>query len=217
MTGVGAKCTQEAARARLAPPWSPPLASMQRCYGRAPRPLGLSPIGVLCFSMFWVAPVMLHPQCLDFKPPFRPLRELEFCVMYKEFGCCDYQKDQELMARFYQVMDHFDYHGYANCAGFVLELLCQVGMHGQRSLCLVQHFSIMRRESELTANTLVAVKWAGDKHFHTQTDECSQVRLQRNVMMLALMLIEKPNVSWIKVKVRPYWFPFKPSHFIFLK
>lgn len=97
---------------------------------------------------------MLHPQCLDFKPPFRPLRELEFCVMYKEFGCCDYQKDQQLMTKYYQIMDNFDYHGYANCAGFVLELLCQVGMHGQRSLGFVQNVSIMRQKPEQSANTL---------------------------------------------------------------
>lgn len=70
---------------------------------------------------------MSHPQCLDFKPPFRPARELELCVMYTHFGCCDYQKDQELLAKYYQIMDHFDYDGYSRCAGFVLELLCQVG------------------------------------------------------------------------------------------
>uniref|UniRef100_A0A3Q4HYE0 HHIP like 1 n=1 Tax=Neolamprologus brichardi TaxID=32507 RepID=A0A3Q4HYE0_NEOBR len=68
---------------------------------------------------------MLHPQCLDFKPPFRPRKELEFCIMYKEFGCCDYQKDQELMSKYYQIMDHFDYSGYASCAGFIFDLLCQ--------------------------------------------------------------------------------------------
>uniref|UniRef100_A0A0F8CM07 HHIP-like protein 1 n=1 Tax=Larimichthys crocea TaxID=215358 RepID=A0A0F8CM07_LARCR len=45
--------------------------------------------------------------------------------MYKEFGCCDYEKDQQLMAKYYQIMDNFDYYGYANCAGFVLELICQ--------------------------------------------------------------------------------------------
>lgn len=66
--------------------------------------------------------------------------------MYKEFGCCDYQKDQDLMTKYYRIMDNFDYHGYSNCAGFVLELLCQVGMHGQRSLGLVQNISIMRQD-----------------------------------------------------------------------
>ncbi|XP_053701570.1 HHIP-like protein 1 [Synchiropus splendidus] len=77
----------------------------------------------LCAWM--IAPAKLHPQCLDFKPPFRPLRELEFCVMYKEFGCCDFEKDQQLMTRFYHVMNQFDDEGYASCAGYVVELLCQ--------------------------------------------------------------------------------------------
>lgn len=51
--------------------------------------------------------------------------------MYKEFGCCDYQKDQELLSKYYQIMDNFDYNGYSNCAGYVMELLCQVGMRAK--------------------------------------------------------------------------------------
>ncbi|XP_029350359.1 HHIP-like protein 1 isoform X2 [Echeneis naucrates] len=98
---------------------------MWRCNSKALGRLWLSPFDVLCFFNFWLAPVMLHPQCLDFKPPFRPLRELEFCVMYKEFGCCDYTRDQELMAKYYRILDNFDYYGYAHCTGFVQELLCQ--------------------------------------------------------------------------------------------
>ncbi|KAM4625204.1 HHIP-like protein 1 [Polymixia lowei] len=84
-----------------------------------------SPFSVVFILVLLVAPVVLHPQCLDFKPPFRPQKELEFCVMYKEFGCCDFAKDQELMSKFYKIMDNFDYYGYANCAGYVQELLCQ--------------------------------------------------------------------------------------------
>ncbi|XP_034015327.1 HHIP-like protein 1 [Thalassophryne amazonica] len=80
---------------------------------------------VLCVVSLWVSPALFHPQCLDFKPPFRPRRELEFCVMYKEFGCCDFHKDQELMSKFYRITDHFDYYDYATCAGSVHELLCQ--------------------------------------------------------------------------------------------
>jgi len=53
--------------------------------------------------------------------------------MYREFGCCDDAKDQDLRTKFYRIMGHFDYHDYANCASYVHELLCQVGMHGQRS------------------------------------------------------------------------------------
>ncbi|KAL2098540.1 hypothetical protein ACEWY4_005020 [Coilia grayii] len=74
---------------------------------------------------FFIAPVASHPQCLDFKPPFRPQQELQFCVMYKHFGCCDFAKDQELMAKYYKIMDNFDYYGYANCAAYVNDLLCQ--------------------------------------------------------------------------------------------
>lgn len=71
---------------------------------------------------------MSHPQCLDFRPPFRPTKELELCVMYRDFGCCDYQKDQELLYKFYHIMDNFGHNDYSNCAGYVLELLCQVNM-----------------------------------------------------------------------------------------
>ncbi|XP_067351576.1 HHIP-like protein 1 isoform X2 [Channa argus] len=98
---------------------------MLRWYGEIMALPWLSPIGVCYILIFWSAPVMLHPQCLDFKPPFRPLQVLEFCVMYKEFGCCDLQKDQELMTKYYQIVDQFDYQGFASCAGFVQELLCQ--------------------------------------------------------------------------------------------
>lgn len=45
--------------------------------------------------------------------------------MYKYFGCCDYAKDQQLINKFYQIMDKFDYQGYSNCAGYVQDLLCQ--------------------------------------------------------------------------------------------
>ncbi|KAJ3613858.1 hypothetical protein NHX12_020102 [Muraenolepis orangiensis] len=85
-----------------------------------------SPFIILCLVTLRFAPVSLHPQCLDFKPPFRPQQELQFCSMYKEFGCCDYAKDEHIMAKFYRIMEHFDYHGYASCASYVQELLCQV-------------------------------------------------------------------------------------------
>ncbi|XP_072545128.1 HHIP-like protein 1 [Salminus brasiliensis] len=78
-----------------------------------------------CFVVFGTPPVLMHPQCLDFKPPFQPQQELQFCVMYKHFGCCDYARDQDLMTKFYQIMDNFDYYGYANCAGYVQDLICQ--------------------------------------------------------------------------------------------
>ena len=99
---------------------------MRQCV-RVPGGLGVLWVLTVCVLVLCVAPAAPHPQCLDFKPPFRPLRELQFCVMYKEFGCCDYEKDQQLRAKYYRIMDNFDYYGYANCAGFVLEMICQVG------------------------------------------------------------------------------------------
>jgi len=87
-----------------------------------------SPFILFYLLTFWVAPAFLHPQCLDFKPPFQPQQELQFCQMYKYFGCCDYARDQELMAKFYRIMDNFDYYGYSNCAVYVQDMLCQVSL-----------------------------------------------------------------------------------------
>ncbi|XP_051503211.1 HHIP-like protein 1 [Myxocyprinus asiaticus] len=84
-----------------------------------------SPFILFYLLAFWIAPVFLHPQCLDFKPPFQPEQELQFCQMYKHLGCCDYARDQELMAKYYRIMDNFDYYGYSNCAAYVQDLLCQ--------------------------------------------------------------------------------------------
>ncbi|KAK5885788.1 hypothetical protein CesoFtcFv8_016888 [Champsocephalus esox] len=97
---------------------------MRQCV-RVPGGLGVLWALTVCVLVLCVAPAAPHPQCLDFKPPFRPLRELQFCIMYKEFGCCDFEKDQQLRAKYYRIMDNFDYYGYANCAGFVLEMICQ--------------------------------------------------------------------------------------------
>ncbi|XP_066551175.1 HHIP-like protein 1 [Amia ocellicauda] len=80
---------------------------------------------VFLSALFWMTPVSLHPQCLDFKPPFQPQEELTFCVLYKNFGCCDSAKDQELMGKFYRIMDNFDYYGYAKCASYVQDIICQ--------------------------------------------------------------------------------------------
>lgn len=107
------------------PPAGSLKTTMLRCRGDLWR---LSPILVWGFLSALVPSAVPHPQCLDFKPPFRPMRELQFCVMYKQFGCCDHQRDQELMSQYYRIMDRFDSEGFETCAGYVLDLLCQVGM-----------------------------------------------------------------------------------------
>ncbi|XP_072424140.1 HHIP-like protein 1 [Chiloscyllium punctatum] len=74
--------------------------------------------------MYPVLLVKCHPQCLDFKPPFRPQSGLSFCTMYSQFGCCDSTKDQEIMNRFYSIVDSFDYSLYATCAAYIQDMLC---------------------------------------------------------------------------------------------
>ncbi|XP_060118757.1 HHIP-like protein 1 [Heteronotia binoei] len=66
-----------------------------------------------------------HPQCLDFKPPFKPPRPLAFCVQYSDFGCCDAQRDSGLLQRFYGATEHLDHAAYAACASHLQDLLCQ--------------------------------------------------------------------------------------------
>lgn len=67
-----------------------------------------------------------HPQCLDFKPPFRPPRALAFCRRYGAFGCCDSRRDRALLQRFYRLSAHLDGPTYSACAGHLQDLLCQV-------------------------------------------------------------------------------------------
>ncbi|KAJ1104981.1 hypothetical protein NDU88_002389 [Pleurodeles waltl] len=66
-----------------------------------------------------------HPQCLDFKPPFRPSRELAFCVQYREFGCCEAARDRELMDRYYRVLERLEQSLHAACSAHVQDILCQ--------------------------------------------------------------------------------------------
>ncbi|KAJ8274821.1 hypothetical protein COCON_G00094460 [Conger conger] len=74
---------------------------------------------------FRIARVQLHPQCLDFKPPFRPPEALTFCVMFKDFGCCDSAKDQELKSKFNGIVENFDQRGHSNCASYIQNIICQ--------------------------------------------------------------------------------------------
>ncbi|XP_058147798.1 LOW QUALITY PROTEIN: HHIP-like protein 1 [Dasypus novemcinctus] len=66
-----------------------------------------------------------HPQCLDFRPPFRPPQPLRFCAQYAAFGCCAPEQDAALARRFGALAARVDAAVWADCAGYALDLLCQ--------------------------------------------------------------------------------------------
>ncbi|KAF3830871.1 hypothetical protein GH733_002109 [Mirounga leonina] len=66
-----------------------------------------------------------HPQCLDFRPPFRPPQPLRFCAQYSAFGCCTAERDAALARRFGALAARMDAAEWAACAGYALDLLCQ--------------------------------------------------------------------------------------------
>uniref|UniRef100_A0A8C0MGV2 Cytochrome P450 family 46 subfamily A member 1 n=1 Tax=Canis lupus familiaris TaxID=9615 RepID=A0A8C0MGV2_CANLF len=66
-----------------------------------------------------------HPQCLDFRPPFRPPQPLRLCAQYSAFGCCTPERDAELARRFGALAARVDAAEWAACAGYALDLLCQ--------------------------------------------------------------------------------------------
>uniref|UniRef100_A0A5F8H9K8 HHIP like 1 n=1 Tax=Monodelphis domestica TaxID=13616 RepID=A0A5F8H9K8_MONDO len=80
-------------------------------------PLALAPLRA--------GPGSAHPQCLDFKPPFRPPRPLPFCEQYTAFGCCDAEQDAALSRRYWAVTSRLEPDTFAVCAAYVRDLLCQ--------------------------------------------------------------------------------------------
>uniref|UniRef100_A0A2K5DCK6 HHIP like 1 n=1 Tax=Aotus nancymaae TaxID=37293 RepID=A0A2K5DCK6_AOTNA len=74
----------------------------------------------------WVLGAAAHPQCLDFRPPFRPQQLLSLCSRYSAFGCCDEKRDAELTSRFWSLANRMLAAEWADCAGYARELLCQV-------------------------------------------------------------------------------------------
>ncbi|XP_064230578.1 HHIP-like protein 1 isoform X1 [Aotus nancymaae] len=73
----------------------------------------------------WVLGAAAHPQCLDFRPPFRPQQLLSLCSRYSAFGCCDEKRDAELTSRFWSLANRMLAAEWADCAGYARELLCQ--------------------------------------------------------------------------------------------
>ncbi|XP_043536604.1 HHIP-like protein 1 [Chiloscyllium plagiosum] len=69
--------------------------------------------------------VVSHPQCLDYKPPFKPTKPLAFCTAYSSFGCCDARADSSLARRYQHVVSYLHPSGVSVCGKYIQELLCQ--------------------------------------------------------------------------------------------
>lgn len=68
--------------------------------------------------------VSSHPQCLDFRPPFKS-RKIEFCHQYKTFGCCSKKQDEEIKSNFNNIMSQITENQKQTCGSYLKELLCQ--------------------------------------------------------------------------------------------
>ncbi|KAG2467069.1 HIPL2 protein, partial [Polypterus senegalus] len=75
--------------------------------------------------LLMVAGAAGHPQCLDFRPPFKPPYHLEFCTEYEKFGCCDQKQDNGIAESYWNIMDVIGLEGHDLCGGFVKDILCQ--------------------------------------------------------------------------------------------
>lgn len=49
-----------------------------------------------------------HPQCTDFRPPFRPAQSPRHCSRYAESGCCTGEQDAQLQASFSEFVARYD-------------------------------------------------------------------------------------------------------------
>ncbi|XP_004700212.1 HHIP-like protein 2 [Echinops telfairi] len=100
---------------------------MQPCSRLGPWLPVPSGIFCLCFTLLLGLVDLLqgHPQCLDYRPPFKPHMHLEFCSDYEAFGCCDQSKDDHIAARYWDIMDYFDPKGYQLCSSYIKDILCQ--------------------------------------------------------------------------------------------
>lgn len=98
--------------------------------GMAGRPDGPRAGALLALLALRALGAAAHPQCLDFRPPFRPPQPLSFCAQYSAFGCCAPERDAALGRRFWALEPRVDAGVWAACAGYALDLLCQVSGRG---------------------------------------------------------------------------------------
>ncbi|XP_072364405.1 HHIP-like protein 2 isoform X3 [Scyliorhinus torazame] len=71
------------------------------------------------------AHVSCHPQCLDYRPPFKPDSRLQFCSQYGTFGCCNQKKDNAVAQKYKKVTESIDFNGSKRCGKFMKVIMCQ--------------------------------------------------------------------------------------------
>ncbi|XP_039897434.1 HHIP-like protein 2 [Simochromis diagramma] len=88
---------------------------------RLPAVILIVPVMLLAL----VKPASAHPQCLDFKPPFKPPWHLEFCNQYEQFGCCDQGTDNMIAERYWDITEQLEAAGHELCTDMLKEIMCQ--------------------------------------------------------------------------------------------
>lgn len=81
---------------------------------------------IIIIYFYYLRHTVAHPQCLDYRPPFKPPYHLEFCRHYEKFGCCDQKTDNNIATRYWDIMDLIGEEEYAVCGDLVKDIMCQV-------------------------------------------------------------------------------------------
>ncbi|XP_032221702.1 HHIP-like protein 2 isoform X2 [Nematostella vectensis] len=79
-------------------------------------------VAVLCLLM--CLRVCCHPQCLDYRPPFKAREGLAFCSQYNAFGCCTRGQDSKISRRYQNLVTKFKLHARVKCAKLLAQVLC---------------------------------------------------------------------------------------------
>ena len=76
---------------------------------------------MLCLEL-GIYVVVAHPQCLNFKPPFKSDVPLTFCTEYSEFGCCTWERDRYLQRKHADILRESQ---SSSCNDQIKAVLCQ--------------------------------------------------------------------------------------------
>ena len=76
---------------------------------------------MLCLEL-GIYVVVAHPQCLNFKPPFKSDVPLTFCTEYSEFGCCTWERDRYLQRKHADILQESQ---SSSCNDQIKAVLCQ--------------------------------------------------------------------------------------------